>query len=207
MKGPTIKEVSGGWIGYYIWRIHRDYTKIEKLAEENYSTSHLPQNVSKRNPSEQREFRDIIDYKREAFRHILAAAWFEYHYSLLPTRALGIAKEKVDLLKQKIKEFLGKKSNRKRFKRLQEMDLANNEAGLSLAKSILDLGANRRTFSLPDVALMVHGLIEKGEFYVAGGKMKYNALVAWRAQQKRIKMTVSGDKNPRETGIIKKKKN
>ena len=97
--------MTGPWLAYYIWVIRRDYAKIENLAKEKYSTSHLPQNVSKRNPSEQREFRDIIDYKREAFRHILAAAWFEYRYSLLPTRALGIAKEKVDLLKQKIKLY------------------------------------------------------------------------------------------------------
>ena len=151
-----------------------DYKEILSLSKQHYNTTHLPQDPSPRSPEQQREFRDIIDYKRDAFRHILANTWFASQggFSDFAMRMAGQAVE-----------FAGAVSNfikGRGFESDREMDLKNNELGLRLAKKILP-GTD-----LPSVAAEVKNLIDNGKFYVEykGEVMPFYRLSHQRPQAK-----------------------
>ena len=131
-----------------------DYNNIIQISKKFYNTSHLPQDPSPRSPKQQREFRDIIDYKRDAFRHILANTWFASQGGFSDT-AMRLAGQTV--------EFAGAVSNfikGRGFQSDKEMDLKNNELGLRLSKKILP-GTDLNT-----TAKEVKRLIDRGNYFV-----------------------------------------
>ena len=78
--------------------------KIKTLAKNLYSTKHLPQGSSEnRTPEEEKEYRDILDNKRDAFRHILASAYFTTKLGGFLTKNSGEALELIGALKSKLK--------------------------------------------------------------------------------------------------------
>lgn len=128
--------------------------KSRKKAKEFYSTKHLPQGPpSKRTEAQQREYRDLLDYKRDAFRHILANAWLGLYHNHAALKALGGLYELYggakNLTKQK-KEWSGK-----------DEDLKNNNLGLELSKKFIKDG-----ITWEQACLEVKNIVDKGNFFI-----------------------------------------
>tara|TARA_B100000424_G_C22818728_1_gene438084 strand:- start:343 stop:858 length:516 start_codon:yes stop_codon:yes gene_type:complete len=125
-----------------------------KKAKQFYTTKHLPQGPpSKRTEIEQREYRDLLDYKRDAFRHILANAWLGMFHSHAALRAFGEGYEVYGGLKN-ILSGKFKWSGRKE-------DLKNNDIGLALSKKFI-----RRGISWKNAALEVKQIVDRGQFFI-----------------------------------------
>jgi hypothetical protein len=171
-KDPQLNEFSfqdaidaihpGRWavrkIGDKTKETKRELDKILKLSKKYYSTKHLPQDPNPRSPEQQREFRDILDYKRDAFRHILANAWFGQKFPHSAMRMAGETNEFFGAFKSLLKG--------KGFKSGRKMDVRNNELGLALSKKFLPSFKGKPSVTLEQTALEVKHLIDNGRFFV-----------------------------------------
>jgi len=136
--------------------------KIKNLAKTLYSTKHLPQgNPENRTPEEEKEYRDILDNKRDAFRHILASAYFTTKIGGFLTKGTGEALELIGALKSKLKGGP--------FDSGWDMDSANNQLGVELGKKNPDASFN-------DFVSLVQNIIDKGEFYTSDGNTLHKNL-------------------------------
>ena len=129
--------------------------KIKTLAKTLHSTKHLPQGPSKnRTPEEEKEYRDILDNKRDAFRHILASAYFTTKMGGFLTKNTGEALELMGALKSKLKGGP--------FDSGWDMDSANNQLGVELGRKNPDSSFN-------DFVSLTQKSIQSGNFYTSDG--------------------------------------
>ena len=142
-----------------------DLNNIKYLEKMYFSTAHLPQGNKPRTPEQQREMRDIIDYKRDAFRHILANAWFGQKYPEWSMKAAGETVEFFGALKNFFLKAV-KKGKFDGFDSGRQMDIKNNELGLKLAKKFIRGSSGKPDLPLKVVALEVKELIDTGRFFV-----------------------------------------
>jgi len=160
-------------IAIYLMRIKLEYKKIEERSKKEYTTSHLPQKRNLRDLEQQQEFRDTLDYKRDAFRHILANAWISHKFPGAPITLLGQAVELAGATKSLLKPLLRLKKPGK-FDSGWKMDIANNEIGIKLAKKFDPNTDFEKAVS------MVRNIVDSGKFYVTDGKTSYETVLAQR---------------------------
>jgi hypothetical protein len=135
-----------------------DWNQIVKMAKAGQTTKHLPQNKEERTPEQELEFRDILDNKRDAHRHILASAYFTTKFGGSVVKNLGELIELIGALKNKLKAGS--------FDSGWAMDSANNQIGI-------DIGKENPAASLNDLNQIVSDLINSGDFYTADGQTLY----------------------------------
>ena len=130
-------------------------TRARKKAKEFYTTKHLPQGaILNRTRKQQREYRDLLDYKRDAFRHILANAWLGQFHNHTALRGLGQGYELWGGVKNVVKHRKFEWSGR-------DEDLKNNELGLELSKKFIVRGITWDT-----AALEVKKIVDRGNFFI-----------------------------------------
>ena len=132
-----------------------DYKQILKMAQVGQTTKHLPQSKEERTPEQEAEFRDILDNKRDAHRHILASAYYTNKLGAGMIKGLGELIEIIGALKSKLKGGP--------FDSGWAMDSANNQIGI-------DLGKENQGASIEEINQIVLDRIESGNFYTADGK-------------------------------------
>jgi len=136
--------------------------KIKTLAKTLYSTKHLPQgSPENRTPEEEKEYRDILDNKRDAFRHVLASAYFTTKLGGFLTKGTGEALELIGALKSKLKGGP--------FDSGWDMDSANNQLGV-------ELGRKNPNATFNDFISLTQKIIQSGNFYTSNGKTLHKDL-------------------------------
>jgi hypothetical protein len=179
-----MKLIMEGWRGYlnnldeaiiaiYLARIKIEYKRVEERSEKEYTTSHLPQKRNLRDLEQQQEFRDTLDYKRDAFRHILANAWISHKFPNAPMTLLGQAVELAGATRNLLKPLTRLKKPGK-FDSGWKMDTANNKIGVELAKKFSPNTDFEKAVS------MVRDIIDSGKFYVTDGKTSYETVLVQR---------------------------
>tara|TARA_Y100000034_G_C6846893_1_gene383740 strand:+ start:338 stop:844 length:507 start_codon:yes stop_codon:yes gene_type:complete len=135
-----------------------DYRSIFNMSKKTQTTRHLPQSKEERSPEQEAEFRDILDNKRDAHRHILASAHYTSKFGGHIVKGLGELVELIGAVKSKIKGGP--------FDSGWAMDSANNKIGI-------DIGRRHEGVSLEQLNQIVTDLIDAGEFYTSDGTTLY----------------------------------